>query len=200
VLGRKCIASFLEPVQELPEERLTRPAGSYEVIFGVPHTATPWNVGDVIALHSRGEVAMCTGTLTSPGMAHSTEGLSRDWLTDPVEGNVSRGGSDGSWEASGRYTADVARVELLPTPTNGPGQVWMGNGVWFGAGVADGPVLGSRRSAYPRVRGYAADGRLLYDSTKPSVAECYRAPDGRTYDFMGEPAAGAGCARTWRWP
>jgi hypothetical protein len=196
-LAEKCVAAYLGPVQELPDEKLLAPPESYELVYALPEARTRWNVGDVVALKGRDHVVMCSGTLTSPGMAHETIGR-RPWLEYAVEGGVGQGGSDGYWEGSGRYSAEVARIEVTPVRGGAPVPVVMDNGVWFGTGTAEGPVTFTLRGRYPEVRGYAADGTLLYSSATLRHA-CF-VLHGENVDYDGRPTTETGCVRTWPWP
>jgi hypothetical protein len=201
-LAERCVESFQDPVQEMPDAGLDEPAEDYRLIYVLPSNADRERVhGHVVALHAGNELLECRGTLSSPGVAH-WDTVALPWLELPVAGGVDRGGSDGSWSGSGRYTAEVARVEVEPIEGDPRVDAFLDNGFWFASGTATGSTLsGGLRDPYPRVRGYGHDGTLLYDSaTRGRGSDCYVLADGSHVDWQGKPTTATPCRKAYLWP
>ncbi|OPC84656.1 hypothetical protein B4N89_30390 [Embleya scabrispora] len=177
-----CAASRLDPAT----------ASGYRPYFTVrsPRAADPGHVYAVAVDPSGRHALQCSGS-ASP----TAQWVQSDFelLTGTVQVDNSGGTKSGSaWTdyAAGRYNAPVARV----TMDRGTGErsAIMSGGVWYAAetvGYTREAAEAFQAGRFPRIRGYDAAGKLIWDSARdipePGSAECVRTPDGRVLDYKG---------------
>ncbi|MYS83057.1 hypothetical protein [Embleya scabrispora] len=180
-----CAAGGLDPAT----------ASGYRPYFTVrsPQPADPANMY-AIAVDAAGRNALhCSGSnRASPHrIQEDFELLTGTVQIDWVEGTK----SGPSWTdySAGRYNAPVARI----TMDRGTGErpAIMAGGVWYAAetvGYTHEAAEAFQAGGGPRIRGYDAAGKLIWDSArdvpKPGSAECVRTPDGRVLDYKGRVA------------
>ncbi|MFF7247359.1 hypothetical protein ACFZBU_26025 [Embleya sp. NPDC008237] len=167
-------------------------ASGYRPYFAVrsPRPAEPGNIF-AVAVDVAGRNALeCSGSdLPSPHRVREDF----DLLTGVVQVDHDGGTKSGtSWTdySAGRYNAPVARI----TMDRGTGErpAIMAGGVWYAAesvGYTSEAADAFQFGQGPRIRGYDAAGKLVWDSArdapKPGSTECVRTPDGRVLDYPG---------------
>ncbi|MET7305072.1 hypothetical protein [Embleya sp. NPDC005575] len=177
-----CAAARLDPAT----------ASGYRPYFVVrnPRPADPGHIY-AIAVDTAGHNALqCSGS-DLPSALRIREDF--ELLTGTVQidhGGGTRTGSSWTDFSAGRYDAPVARI----TMDRGTGErpAIMAGGVWYAAesvGYTQEAADAFQAGSGPRIRGYDAAGKLIWDSArdvpKPESAECVRTPDGRVLDYRG---------------
>ena len=199
-LGERCLSTVQTPSHKA---QLQRPPDDYRLIFVLPASHTSGTIGPVVAIHVGDKVVHCQGTLDSSELPNITsEG--RRWMTNYVEGGVSILGKDGSWQAFGRYTSQVARIEILPVAGDAPVAANLDNGFWFASGNGSQPPDTHGRplkTVHPVVTAYGHDGSVVYRSNSVDRARCYLLPDGSYVGSADEPTTKTdGCWPGYPWP
>lgn len=199
-LGERCLSTVQAPSHKA---QLQRPPADYRLIFVLPPGYPGEWVAPVVAVHVGGQVVHCQGAIDSPELTSITsEG--RRWMTDLVEGGVSTLGKDGSWQAFGRYTSQVARIEVVPVAGDAPVAAYLDNGFWFASGRGSPPPDTQGRplkTVHPEVTAYGHDGGVVYRSNSVPRARCYLLPDGSYVGSADEPTTKTdGCWPGYPWP
>ncbi len=198
-LTRRCAAAFDDPSSMIP---LAAPVAEYEPLFVLPGVRIDGDTGTFVTVQARDQVLTCHSALRPP-----VPDYWRTWAMEPkptrlydiVEGDpYGNPANPAEWSAVGRYAADVARIDVTPVPGDPPVAAVLDNGVWVAFGTATDPVPSPRDVTYPRIRGYAADGRLLFDSLTSPGYQCHH----HLHDVavLGIPDPDADCGPTWPWP
>ncbi|MFI1582828.1 hypothetical protein [Embleya sp. NPDC020630] len=175
---------------------LSRPtptaASEYRPYFTVrgPQAGEPGHIYAVAVDPAGRHALQCSGS-TSPVAQWAQSDF--ELLTGTIEVDNSGGTKSGAgWTdyAAGRYNAPVARI----TMDRGSGEraAIMSGGVWYAAetvGYTHEAADAFPAGRTPRIRGYDAAGKLVWDSDrdipKPGSAECVRTPDGRVLNYKG---------------